>query len=228
MGADPSKQDDIADRIAARIAALRLGHPVRVAVDGRTAAGKTTFGGGLARAVRRAGRPALSLGIDGFHAPRAVRYARGRTSPEGYYHDARDLGAVRARLLEPLGPGGHRRIVRETFDLAADRALAPEAETVPLDGVVIVDGTFLQRPELHGLWDYIVYLDIPAELSLERGARRDADRLGGLEAARAVYAARYLPGFALYRAQLDPVAGADAVVDMADFAAPALIFRESS
>lgn len=218
---------DVIQTLAARLASRAPGHPLRVAVDGRTAAGKTTFGLHLAEAVRGHGRPALTANIDGFHNPKAVRYARGRMSPEGYYRDARDLAAVRRCLLEPLGPGGSRRIVRQTFDLAADQPVAPVRDVVPPDAVLITDGTFLQRPEFAGLWDIVVYLDVLEAVSLARGIARDAAALGGAEAAEAIYRARYLPGFAFYRSECDPVAGADAVVALSDFDAPQLRWQSS-
>jgi hypothetical protein len=60
-------------------------------------------------AVQDKGRPVIRTSIDGFHRPKAERYARGRYSAEGYYYDARDLAAIKALLLAPLGPGGDRR-----------------------------------------------------------------------------------------------------------------------
>src|SRR5215211_9209362 len=83
-------------------------HPVRVAVDGRTASGKTTLADELARELRSLGREVIRTSVDGFHRPKSERYARGRHSAEGYYHDARDLGAIRRMLLDPLGPTGDR------------------------------------------------------------------------------------------------------------------------
>ncbi len=48
-------------RIADHLCAADPGHPLRVAVDGITAAGKTTLARSLAAAVRESGRPAIHL-----------------------------------------------------------------------------------------------------------------------------------------------------------------------
>ena len=93
------------EQLAKRILALSLSHPVRVAVDGRTASGKTTFADALAASIQH-GRPVIRASVDGFHRPRVERYRQGRLSPDGYYEDARDLKAMRRLLLDPLGPGG--------------------------------------------------------------------------------------------------------------------------
>jgi uridine kinase len=91
------QRNEIVGQLAGAIASLNLGHPTRVAVDGRTASGKTTLAAELAEALRRRGRPVISTSIDGFHRPKAERYRQGRHS-RSYYEDARDLAAIR-RLL---------------------------------------------------------------------------------------------------------------------------------
>ncbi len=65
----------------------------------------TTFANELAAVVAHRNREVIGTSVDGFHRPKSKRYVRGRYSPEGYYFDARDLDAIRALLLNPLGPG---------------------------------------------------------------------------------------------------------------------------
>ena len=55
-----------------------------VAVDGADGAGKTVFADTLAAVMNDLGVVAIRASIDGFHRPRAERYARGRRSPEGF------------------------------------------------------------------------------------------------------------------------------------------------
>ena len=94
------------EAVSAYLCSIPDGGPLRVAVDGRTACGKSTFARALAGALSARGCNTLHTTIDGFHNPRSVRYARGRLSAEGYYRDARDLGAIRRELLAPLGMVG--------------------------------------------------------------------------------------------------------------------------
>ncbi len=54
--------------VAGRIGGLRLGHPVRVAIDGRTASGKTTLGDERAASLVGQGRPVIRTSIDAFTA----------------------------------------------------------------------------------------------------------------------------------------------------------------
>jgi uridine kinase len=83
------------------------GRRARVAVDGRTAAGKTTLGHELAWVLSRAGRPVFQGSLDDFKQPWAERHLYDRESGEGYYRNAFDLDAIRRLLLEPADP--HRR-----------------------------------------------------------------------------------------------------------------------
>lgn len=95
------------ERLAGLIAAIERPHPVRVAIDGVSAAGKTILADELGRGVERQGRPAIRASIDYFYRPAAERYRRGRYSPEGYFLDTFDYLGLRAVLLLPLGPGGN-------------------------------------------------------------------------------------------------------------------------
>lgn len=211
--------------LAARIVRLPSAHPLRIAIDGRLAAGKTMLADELAACIVRAGRPAIRTSIDGFHRPKVERYARGRNSPEGYYYDSRDLAAVMNLLLAPLGPGGDRRYRTESFDLEHDRPIHREATLAPPDAILIVDGTFLQRPELHAGWDLTIFVQTAGDIALARGIARDAGLLGGADAARRLYAERYRPAFDLYRRLCDPENAADAVLNNDDLAAPRLGVR---
>ncbi|MDA8115865.1 MAG: uridine kinase, partial [Actinomycetota bacterium] len=65
--ASPSRSEAI-DRLARRILRLSPGR-LRVAVDGRTGAGKTMFGHELGAAIRHRGRPTLRASLDDFKHP---------------------------------------------------------------------------------------------------------------------------------------------------------------
>jgi uridine kinase len=213
---------EVIDQLTRAIAGLNLGHPTRVAVDGRTASGKTTLAAELADALRKRGRPVIPTSIDGFHRPKTERYRQGRHSPKGYYEDARDLEAVRRLLLDPLGPGGDGCYRTASFDLERDVPVDTPSQKAEPNAVLVVDGTFLQRPALAPAWDYVVFVDVPAELALARGASRDADLLGGIEAATDMHAKRYQAAFVHYSDECDPLARADAVVDNSNVGAPTL------
>lgn len=211
--------------VAEGISRVLRPHPVRVAVDGRTASGKTTLANELAGAVESTGRPVIRTSVDGFHNPRGVRYRLGRMSPEGYYRDARDLAALRRLLLDPLGPRGDRLYRTEAFDLERDEPVDQPARRAPADAVLIVDGTFLQRPELAGCWDYVIFVDVPEAVAIRRGVARDAALIGGEEAATAAHRDRYQRAFTMYETESNPIRSADVVIANDPVEAPKLVRR---
>ncbi len=73
------------ERLARKILSRHSSRPTRVAIDGRTASGKTTLADELSQKIKQAKRPVIRTSIDGFHRPKVERYARGRYSAEGYY-----------------------------------------------------------------------------------------------------------------------------------------------
>ena len=216
----------VLDDLTSLITGIASSRPIRVAIDGRTASGKTTLADELAGILGKTGREVIRTSIDGFHRPKVERYARGRRSAEGYYHDARDLPAINALLLSPLGPGGDLRYRTASFDLDNDQPLEQEPRVASTDAIVIVDGTFLQRPELRDGWDLAIFVDTSEQVSEQRGINRDAGRLGGEDAASQLYTARYKPAFDIYERMCAPASAADAILDNDDFARPVLKVRD--
>ena len=215
----------VLDNLAAKIGDISLGRPMRIAIDGRTAAGKTTLSDELAELIGNRGSHVIRTSIDGFHRPKAERYARGRYSAEGYYYDARDLHAVMNLLLIPLGPRGNRVYRTASFDLTNDRTIAQEPKQAPADAVLIVDGTFLQRPELRDHWDLTIFLKTSADTAERRAIGRDAEQSGGIDAVQKLYAERYRGAFDLYECLCAPDEIADVVLMNDDFDRPEVLVQ---
>src|SRR3712207_7018949 len=62
------------EQLAELIEATSVPHPVRVAIDGPDAAGKTVLADELAVALSVRRRHVIRASIDGFHRPRTARY----------------------------------------------------------------------------------------------------------------------------------------------------------
>jgi uridine kinase len=84
---------------------------------------------------------------------------------------------------------------------------------------LLVDGIFLQRPELDDLWTLRIFVSIGENEVLRRGIERD-----GAEMER-LYRVRYLPGQRLYADRVAPRERADVVVENDDLDSPGLIVR---
>jgi uridine kinase len=218
----------LVERLVEVVDAVRCPHPVRVALDGPDAAGKTTLAEELALGLRGRGREVVRASIDGFHRPRAERYRRGEDSSEGYYEDSFDYAPLRRVLLDPLGPGGDRVYRLAIFDFRVDAARSVPAALASDNDVLIFDGVFLLRPELFDSWDLRMFVSASFDEILRRALERDAALFGSPAEVERRYRARYIPGQKLYFATVHPMERADLVIDNDDPARPVLHSRISA
>lgn len=167
---------------------------LRVAVDGLTAAGKTSFSHESAERISGWGRTVLRAGLDDFKRPWKDRHRYDRDSGEGYYRNAYDYAAVRRLLLEPAGAGGSGRCALCSIDPLSQVHHAQEITVAP-----------------------VIWLDVPADLSLRRAIERDGDD------AAMLHRDRYLASELLYLAEIDPVRVADVVIVNSAFDAPRIL-----
>jgi uridine kinase len=144
MVAPDAARAGVLEQVADQIVVVERPHPIRVAIDGRTAAGKTILADELVAPIERLGRPAIRVQIDDFHQPRAERRRRQEIAPpDRYYLDSYDYSAIRTMLLLPLGPTGNRCYCRALFDSFHDVPYDEPERVAPPDAVVLVDGVFL-------------------------------------------------------------------------------------
>ncbi|MCU1417739.1 MAG: uridine kinase [Schumannella sp.] len=191
-----------------------------VAVDGPTASGKSTFADDLAEAVRKKGRDVFRASIDDFLKPRALRYAQGRDSAKGRYDDAYDYSVFRRVLVEPFGMNGSTGFVTAAWDERRDRQIQPKWLSGPVDAMLIVDGSYLNRPELRGLWNASLWLDADAQVRARRMLDRDGIEPGSERAER------YAGAFSLYE-KTKPRDAASIIIDNTDPDAPLRVFTDS-
>lgn len=216
---DAAQRRAVVEHVARRIPALDGRTCPRVAVDGPDGSGKSTFADELAGAVRDAGRTVVRVSLDDFHHVRAVRYRRGRESPEGFWLDSFDYRRFRADVLEPFAPGGSRVYRTAAHDLATDAVLDPAPRTAPPGTVLIVDGLFLHRDELAGSWDLTVFLDVPFGETARRMALRDGTDPDPTHPTMR----RYVEAQRIYFGACSPHRRAGLLIDNRDYTAPRII-----
>ena len=196
------RKDDILAEIAGEILHNYATGRTLVAVDGREGSGQAEFADGLVAALTTAGAAAARL-------PMAA-YA---THAEDEYAAGFDYDDFRTTAVQPFRSG--EAVLPELRDRVAPPGLP---DPLPADAVLVVDGVFLNRPEISGIWKHSIWLQVPEEETEER--LRGAGILP--EEIERVHAAQ-----ARYRSHLDPTEQADTLVDNRDPEHPRRIFADS-
>jgi len=221
-----SARSGVLAHLVSLVCAVERPHPLRVAIDGVDASGKTTLADELVPLIEKCSRPVIRASVDGFHNPRKVRYQRGVDSAEGYYRDSFNHEAIQQELLIPLGPGGNRKYRQAVFDYRINAPILEPARESSANAILLFDGVFLLRPELIRYWDFSIFVEVDFEVSVPRAVERDvragAGRLTSQESL-AKYNQRYVPGQQIYLAEAHPQENAQVVVDNNDWANPQLI-----
>lgn len=189
-----------------------------IAVDGGGGSGKSTFARVLQKQL-----PDLSIvHMDDFYLPSALRppaEAVSHTSEDAASEAsfaretpfARELSFAQdfdwqrllKQVLEPLSrdePGYYQR-----YDWLRDQLT--DFHTLPVGGIVVVEGVYAMMSALRPLYDYTVWVNCPAEIRLARGLDRDG------EAARDLWVNRWMPAEARYMERERPADHANLVID---------------
>jgi uridine kinase len=201
------------------------GQRALVALDGVDGAGKTTIVRELVGLAEEnsgssddaSSRPIATIGIDGFHYPREVRYRNGK-GPESFYRHSYDYAAFTGSVVGPFRRG--EPIVPAVWDVDEDRPVSPDPLSLPAECVLLVEGIFLHRPELVKCWDASVWVDVPFEVSVPRGNGRFPGRYDADPDDESNH--RYVGGQRLYFTEAAPREKATWVLDNRDLDRPSL------
>ena len=218
-----AQRAELVGTVAGWIARLGPGR-LRVAVDGLTGAGKTSFGHELAATLRRAGRPVARASLDDFKHPwrHAREHGYDRVSGEGYYRNAYDFRSARELLPHPAGPAGTGKVALCAYDPLTGEDHRDKRVQTPAGTILVVDSVFAFRPQYNDCWEYRIWLDVDPQTALRRGTARDAAAEGAQEAAR-LHRDRYHVAEMIYLAEVRPRQIADVIIDNRDFAAPRIL-----
>jgi uridine kinase len=211
------------ETVAGQVAQLSAGR-LRVAVDGLTGAGKTSFAHELAAAVRVLGRPTMRASMDDFKHP--WRHARetgyDRVSGEGYYRNAYNFEAARDLLLHPAGPDGSGEVALCGHDPLTGKDHRDQTIDAPANAILIVDSVFAFRPEYNDCWEYRIWLEVAPGAALRRGIARDTATEGTEEATR-LHRDRYRVAERIYLAEVSPRGLASIIINNTDLKKPRIM-----
>ncbi|MFV8829773.1 uridine kinase family protein [Alkalihalobacterium sp. APHAB7] len=168
-----------------------------IGIDGCGGSGKST----LATKLKDHGSNITVVHMDDFYLPTSQII---KLSPEKKPIGADfDWKRVLNQVLEPLSnnqEGHYQRYDWEKDDLV-------EWHTVPIGGIVIVEGVYSIREELAAKYDLTIWVDCPRETRLLRGLERDG------EEARDMWENNWMVSEDIYVIEQKPFERADLVVN---------------
>ena len=181
-----------------------------VGIDGLGGAGKSTISEAVCKALEKQGIPVMLIHIDDLIHRREIRYNDSLPEWQCYYELQWRYDYFRSIIEKVRNTDGNAQI--ELYDKENDTYYV-QSYPVSKDTVVIVEGIFLQRKELEGIFDYMVYIDIPEKVRLERVLERDI-YIGDRESIKEKYERRYFPAERRYCGEYQPCKAADLVLSI--------------
>ncbi len=189
---------------------------LKVAINGSDGSGKTRLADELTSLLKAKGANVIRASIDNFHNPRAVRYAKGRSSPEGFYRDSFNFVEFRAALLDPLSEGGNLHYRSAAFDHVSDNVVNMQPIKAKTPAILLVDGIFLLNHQLRNYFDLSIFLEVEFTETFCRMAVRDGTPIDQNDSINL----RYKHGQKLYFAECNPQSFADILIDYNNFMDP--------
>ena len=180
-----------------------------IGIDGPGGAGKTTISQLIMNHFEEE-HNIVVLHIDDFIHPRAIRYNNNFAEWECFYNLQWRYDYFLDFIIRPIRNGKNFSKAIELYDKEKDTYFYQQAE-IPVGSIVIVEGVFLQKEELKGIFDYVVYMDISRETRLARVLKRDS-YIGDEEQIKAKYEKRYFPAERFYMQNCEPKIKADYVI----------------
>ena len=141
--------------------------------------------------------------------------------PRAFYEESFDYSLFRRILVDPFRTAGSTGFVLAGFDEERDQVIhQPKWITAGADALLIIDGLFLNRRDLAGLWNYSIWLTVSQDVALARIAATGVDPDGEL-------GQRAVGADALYQSDADPSEKASAIIDNTDPDHPRRVFADS-
>jgi uridine kinase len=181
-----------------------------IAIDGIDGSGKSMFAAALTAALASDEVPPVLLRVDDFRRP--IDWSRvDKTEADLYYDEYYDLTLLDRCLRDFLAGGQGVEIPR--YDTAAERLSGTQPVSFKDATVAVVEGVFVLRVATVAARGAVIYIETTADEARRRILSRDIARGRSPQEVQRRIDARYVPGQTRYRAAVDPLARAAAIID---------------
>lgn len=182
-----------------------------VGIDGLGGAGKSTLVDSLKSELQNESYNSYILHIDDFIHPKSIRYNDSKEEWYCYYNLQWRYDYLIKEILDPIKRGEKIDKEIEFYDKENDTYVKKHIY-IPLNSILLLEGVFLQRKEIKDYLDFVIYLDVPQEIRLDRVLKRDI-YIGSADDIKDKYNRRYFPAEDRYILEYSPALNADLVLE---------------
>jgi uridine kinase len=178
-------------------------------LDGLSRSGKTTLSQKLCECLKEKNIPHQIIHIDDHIVERKKRYHTGHEEWIEYYQFQWDIEWLTNYLFRKLKISGELNL--PFYDLESDTTMLKNIQ-LPLHGVIVIEGVFIQRKEWRRYFDRVVYLDCPRSKRFVRESEEAQENISK-------FTNRYWKAEDFYLRHLRPKEYADLVIKEGDLSA---------
>jgi uridine kinase len=180
-----------------------------IGIDGLGGAGKSTISEEICQYLKDKGYHTILLHIDDFIHVREIRYNSAYPDWHCYYNLQWRFDYFRS-VIDEIKKNAKDYIDIDLYNKDED-TYYQQRFTISDNMIIIVEGIFLQRKEYHNIFDYVVYLDIPEDIRLQRVLKRDT-YIGDEQQIIDKYERRYFPAQHKYLEECQPQKNANFIL----------------
>ncbi|HFJ9328172.1 TPA: kinase [Bacillus paranthracis] len=147
-------------------------------IDGLSRSGKTTFVANLKENMKQESIPFHIFHIDDHIVERNKRYDTGLEEWYEYYYLQWDIEWLRQKFFRKLQ--NETKLKLPFYNDKTDSCEMKKVQ-IPIVGVIVIEGVFLQRKEWRDFFHYMVYLDCPRETRFLRESKKTQKNLSKFE-----------------------------------------------
>ncbi|MES5939181.1 MULTISPECIES: kinase [unclassified Bacillus cereus group] len=147
-------------------------------IDGLSRSGKTTFVTNLKENMKQESIPFHIFHIDDHIVERNKRYHTGYEEWYEYYYLQWDIEWLRQKFFQKLQ--NETKLKLPFYNNETDSCEMKNVQ-IPIVGVIVIEGVFLQRKEWRDFFHYMVYLDCPRETRFLRESPETQKNLSKFE-----------------------------------------------
>ncbi|MED3038246.1 uridine kinase [Bacillus thuringiensis] len=147
-------------------------------IDGLSRSGKTTFVTNLKENMKQESIPFHIFHIDDLIVERNKRYHTEYEEWYEYYYLQWDIEWLRQHFFQKLQ--NETKLKLPFYNDKTDSCEMKKVQ-IPIVGVIVIEGVFLQRKEWRDFFHYMVYLDCPRETRFLRESKETQKKLSKFE-----------------------------------------------